>query len=186
LTIQGKGMASTIIDGNRLGSVIQILSGRVTIAGVTFEDGRAVDGGGGISNVGGNVTLFSVRVVNNLSIGLSGSNALSRDAPGAPGYSGLNAQNAEGGGILNEAGSLSIFNSVIESNQAIAGNGGNGGAGGGVVGAAGAPDTSGAIFSAQRAWGGSGGAGGPGGLGAGGGIDNADDAAFFSTAALTT
>src|SRR6516162_10446030 len=43
LTIKGRGAASTIIDGNRLDRVFQVLGGKVSISGVTIQHGR-VDG----------------------------------------------------------------------------------------------------------------------------------------------
>ena len=50
LTIKGKNSASTIIDGNNLDRVFQILGGKVSISNVTIQHGRASGTGGGILN----------------------------------------------------------------------------------------------------------------------------------------
>ena len=132
VTIKGKNAASTIIDGNNLDRVFQVLSGKVQISGVTIQHGRANEGGG-LLNSGGNVKLTSVVVTNNVAAGTTGVNGV----PGAGGAAvGLNGSNggsggtAFGGGIANQTGSLSINKSTIASNQAIGGNGGQGGGGG--------------------------------------------------------
>ena len=61
LTIKGAGSSSTIIDGNSLDRVIEVLHGKVNISGVTIENGVANDGAG-LMNLGGQVTLSSVVV----------------------------------------------------------------------------------------------------------------------------
>ena len=60
LTIKGKGASSTIVDGNSLDRVFQVLSGRVQISGLTIQHGQAEEGGG-LLNSGGQVTLTSDR-----------------------------------------------------------------------------------------------------------------------------
>ena len=51
LSIKGKNSASTIINGNQLDRVFQILSGKVSISNaMTIENGRALEDGGGILN----------------------------------------------------------------------------------------------------------------------------------------
>ena len=65
LTIQGKGATKTIIDGNDMDRVIQVLSGKVSISKVTIQHGLANGQGGGILNSGGKVTLTSVTIQNN-------------------------------------------------------------------------------------------------------------------------
>ena len=47
VSIQGRGEGQTIIDGNNLDRVIQVLGGVVSITGVTIQHGRAVGEGGG-------------------------------------------------------------------------------------------------------------------------------------------
>ncbi len=69
LTIKGKNPASTIIDGNNLDRVFQISSGKVSISNLTIQHGRVVGDGGGILNSGGNVTLTSVRLLNDVAVG---------------------------------------------------------------------------------------------------------------------
>ena len=72
LTIKGKSSASTIIDGNNLDRVFQVLGGKVSISKVTIQHGRAAGDGGGILNSGGQVTLSSVAILNNVAVGNNG------------------------------------------------------------------------------------------------------------------
>ncbi len=195
LTIKGAGAASTIIDGNNLDRVFEILSTSATIAKVTIQHGRASHGAG-VLNSGGNVTLSSVLIQDNLAIGSSGS------AGGGVGGESM------GGGVEDESGTLKITNSVITANHATGGAGGAGTLGTEGVGADGAPGANGAAgtgaagtsagnggtafgggisvdtgaklflsgvkFSGNTVTGGAGGTGGPGGYGFGGsGGDNA-------------
>src|SRR5262249_26736195 len=75
LTIKGKNASQTIIDGNNLDRVFQILGGKVSISNVTIQHGRATIGGG-LLNSGGQVSLSSVAIVNNLAIGTTGGSGL--------------------------------------------------------------------------------------------------------------
>jgi hypothetical protein len=59
VTINGAGAGKTVIDGNNLDRVIQVLRGHVKISGVTIQHGMA-NVGGGFLNSGGQVTLSSV------------------------------------------------------------------------------------------------------------------------------
>ena len=129
LTIKGSGSTSTIIDGNSLDRVFEVLGGSTTISGVTIQNGQANNAGGGLLNLGGRVTLSSVVVVHNRADGASG-------FPGAAalgnsnGGQGGNGMAALGGGIDNAAGSLKIVNSTVMGNLANGGAGGAGGQGG--------------------------------------------------------
>ena len=99
VTIKGQGAGKTIIDGNNLDRVFQIFSGTVSITGVTIEHGRALAGGGGLLNGGGNVTLKNVTLENNVVFGLDGGdgvNGTGGGASGNPGGSGVNGTDAEG------------------------------------------------------------------------------------------
>ena len=69
VSIQGRGAGSTIIDGDNLDRVIEVLGGTVSITGVTIQHGRVVGDGGGIFNSGGRLSLNSVVVANNVAIG---------------------------------------------------------------------------------------------------------------------
>ena len=169
ITIKGASSTGTIIDGNQLDRVFQVLGGNVSISKLTIQDGRAAQGAG-ILNSGGQVTLSSVRIMNNIAIGgtgLNGADGSGGGAVGGDGASGASGETAEGGGILNAAGSMSISNSTISANLALGGSGGDGGMGGfggGAIGAAG--------MQGQGGIGGNGGSGGAGGSGLGGGIFN--------------
>ena len=142
VTIKGKGASSTIIDGNSLDRVFQVLSGKVQISGLTIQHGQANEGGG-LLNSGGNVTLTSVVVANNVAggtVGLQGEAGLGIGEKGGNGGAGTGGGSAVGGGIANESGTLSLSKVAVTANLAQGGNGGAGGAGGdgeGISGAAG-------------------------------------------------
>ena len=173
LTIKGKGAGTTIVDGNNLDRVFQVLSGKVTISNLTIQHGRVVaDGGGGLLNSGGGVALSSVQILNNTSIGLAGGDGINGGSGLAGGAGGLGTA-GEGGGIFNAAGSLKIANSTIASNRAFGGVGGSGGSGGFAGG-----NNGGSGANGQTGRGGNGGAGGAGGDGLGGGVFNAAGASL--------
>ncbi len=169
VTIMGAGAGKTIIDGNNLDRVIEVLGGAVNISGVTIQHGLA-DTGGGILNSGGRVSLASVVVTQNYAAGIAGAPGflgISGGARGGPGGNGGDGTAGLGGGIFNSAGTLSIANSTITGNLALGGNGGQGGEGGSAQGAS-LPGANG-----QDATGGQGGQGGAGAAARGGGIYNA-------------
>ena len=116
LTIRGSGSRSTIIDGNSLDRVLEVLGGATTISGVTIRNGQA-NLGAGLLNEGGRVTLSSVAVVGNHAVGADGATGAAAFA-NASGGQGGNGAVALGGGIDNAAGSLKILNSTITGNQA--------------------------------------------------------------------
>ena len=133
VTIKGKRASATIIDGNAIDRVFQILSGRVRLSGLTIQHGQAEDGGG-LLNSGGQVTLTAGVVPNNMAFGSPGANGVTGSAgtgtvgPGAGfvagvGGAGADAGEALGGGISNEAGTLSLSNSTILLNRAQGGAG---------------------------------------------------------------
>jgi hypothetical protein len=174
LTIKGNGSANTIIDGNNLDRVIEVLSGNVTISNLTIQHGRTGDrGGGGILHAAGTLTLSSVVIANNVSQGANPTQVPAGAAGQAGGFGG-DGDEGGGGGIFNDGGSLIITNSTIVSNQAIGGNGGAGGNGGFMAGASGFNGRTG-----QAGVGGSGGSGGSGADGVGGGILNANNASII-------
>src|SRR5262249_46030522 len=72
LTIKGKTASSTVVDGNNLDRVFQVLGGRVSISNLTIQHGRAPGDGGGVLNSGGQLTLFSVGILNNVAAGRNG------------------------------------------------------------------------------------------------------------------
>ena len=96
LTIKGRNAASTIIDGNNLDRVFQVLSGKVSISKVTIQHGRVVGEGGGILNSGGTVKLTSVRILNNLAVGVSGTNGADGSVSGTSGAGGNGGNGTSG------------------------------------------------------------------------------------------
>ena len=132
VTIKGKGAGQTIVDGNNLDRVFAIFSGKVSLSGMTIQHGHALVAGGGILNSGGKVSLTSVDLENNVAVGINGGagvNGLGGGAVGNPGGAGVEGTVAEGGAIMNGAGTLTMKNCFISTNQASGGSGGNGGNG---------------------------------------------------------
>ena len=171
LNLQGAGTDSTIIDGNNLDRVIQVLGGQVSLTRLTIQHGHVVGaGGGGILNSGGDVTLSSVKVFANEADGLGGGNGIdgAGGSTGAAGGAGGASTAGQGGGIFNSVGSVRLVSSAVLSNHAIGGVGGAGGRGGFGSGASGIQGVAGGAGN-----GGVGGAGGDGADGQGGGIFNA-------------
>ena len=96
VSINGAGMGNTIVDGNGGDRIFDVHNeARVTISGVTVQNGSA-DSGGGVT-VGGALTLHSSRVTDNV------------------------AENV-GGGIF-AGGTVTVTQSRIDGNQANAGGG---------------------------------------------------------------
>lgn len=185
VVIAGAGAASTIIDGNNLDRVFEILGGAsANLIKVTIRNGFASGPGGGIANAG-ELSLSLVALVDNVSRGSNGGASFS--SPGAGG-----TVNGLGGGIYN-SGTLDISQTTIAGNLAQGGNGGShtsfglGGGGGGLGAGGGLYNDGGSVlitastFSTNTASGGNGGNGGPGGSvqgnGGGGGGDGGDGGA---------
>ena len=73
VTIKGAGSNKTIVNGNSLDRVFEVLEANVTIQKLTIEGGSASDGAG-LLNIGGKVTLSSVVVAGNTGQGAAGTN----------------------------------------------------------------------------------------------------------------
>src|SRR5262249_28670139 len=131
LTIGGLGASNLAINGNAASRIFDVGSGEtVTISGLTLKNGLATDGAG-ILNAG-NLTLSSDVFSGNVAQGISGG-GLFGDAGGRGGgveneaggtlaishstftgneaLGGAGGGNAFGGGIYNEAGTLTIDSS---------------------------------------------------------------------------
>ena len=177
ITITGRGHTGTVIDGNRLDRVFQVLSGNATFSQLTIQGGSNPKGGG-LLNSGGRVTLSGVFVQNNEALGAAGADG----ANGVPGVStptnGQNGGDAAGGGVDNASGSLALVDSTVTDNQAIGGKGGRGGVGADHTGADGVPSTDITTRTGHDAGGGVGATGGRGGLAQGGGVFNAPGASL--------
>ena len=65
LAIAGAGVDTTIIDASGIDRVLHVLSGTVSLSGLTVRNGSVVGSGGGILNAG-NLTLTNVKVTQNL------------------------------------------------------------------------------------------------------------------------
>lgn len=117
LTINGSSndATDTVIDAQQLDRVFQIMSGiTLTLNDLTVKGGRAfgVDGGGIYISAGATATLDNVHVEGNTAEPQSGS--------GTGGNTG-----GAGGGIYNE-GTLTMTDSELRNNTALAANGGGG------------------------------------------------------------
>ena len=131
LTIVGSSATSTIVNGGRVGPVVSISSGKVTLSGMTFRNGLSADGGG-IAN-GGTLTLNNSIVSGNTvdagSCGGGGgiynsgrlvidNSTISGNAVNTSDGSGFCF--AGGGGIANTTGgAVTIQNSTISGNRAL-------------------------------------------------------------------
>ena len=184
LTITGAGAASTTIDGNHNGRVLNVgaagkltlnavgITGGLTSSGGTgangFSHDPAVPGGGGDGGAGGDgggiasagtLTINACRVFDNT----TGNGGLGGNGTGPDGNNiintpnpGIGGQGGHGGngGGVYSTGTLTIAGSTIDGN--VTGHGGTGGEG-----------TGGQGFGSFPSGGGSGGIGGPGGFGGG-------------------
>ena len=131
----GQGRGVSIVNGNGIDRVFQVLSGanavfgKLTIeGGVAQDDGTAgalpgttiAEGGGVLVQGGGHVTFSQVSLTGNQAIGGSGRSGTSRTGNGAPGKA------AEGGGLFLSTGTINLTASKLFGNTAVAGAGGNG------------------------------------------------------------
>jgi hypothetical protein len=135
LTILGKGAGASIVNGNRIDRVFQVLGGaNAAFSNMTIEGGLAQDNGsegvlpgttaseGGGVLIGGDahVTFSQVYIQGNQAIGADGRNGTAANLNGAPGHA------ARGGGIFINDGSISLTGSRLTGNSATGGQGGAG------------------------------------------------------------
>jgi hypothetical protein len=180
LQLNGTSKASIVIQDNvaRGGDGFNGVNG--TNPGGNAGIGGDGDGGG-VFNTGA-FTLQFVNFLGNQAIGGKGGTG-GNGRTSAKGGKGGDGGNAQGGGIFNAVGTLTVPNSVFgedsggQGNQALGGNGGNGGNGGGGGGV-------GAGTNGNR--GGDGGAAGNGGFAKGGAVANAGNDATFTNTSFTS
>jgi CSLREA domain-containing protein len=125
LTIQGAGASTTIIQAiNFHDRVFQIISGTVTISGVTVEGGNVSGNGGGIENDSA-LTLQDSVISNNQASGQGGAifNSPGRSLNLTGSTLVGNRADAQGGGIAN-AGNLTSVNSTLSGNTSVSAGGG--------------------------------------------------------------
>jgi len=131
ITIDGTG-AQVTVSGNNAHRSFTINSGKtVSIKGLTITGGNeTADGGGGIKNLGGTLTLTSVNVYGNTAgiaggISSQGSLTLINSNIGGPLAGQPNtATLGSAGGVQNVNGTLTVINSTIANNAATTGGGG--------------------------------------------------------------
>jgi len=135
-TIQGQGAAVTVIDGNAVDRVCQVLGGaRATFRDLTITGGLARDngvagaaagssegrGGGILIEGGGGVSLERVELTDNDVVGGPGANGVQGVSnPGKPGQPG------SGGGLFVSAGTINLSAATVSGNAATGGAGGQG------------------------------------------------------------
>src|SRR5262245_56771062 len=186
------GFSLTIAQLTVTGGLVHGADGAEGADGATGQAGG--NGGSGLTALGGGIfnsgtlTIVASTITNNQAIGGSGGrggkagSAIAPGAAGLAGGAGGSGGSAFGGAIYSEDGStLTITNTLLSFNQAIAGSAGHGGdASAGVAGTAGAAGMSGIGGTAGDPGGpggngGTGGAGGNGGSAHGGGIYTTGD-----------
>jgi len=139
LTVSGRGAGVSIVNGNSIDRVFQVLGGananfnKLTIeGGIARDDGAAhvlptsttAEGGGLLVQGGGHVTLSQVSLTRNQAVGGLGTDGVSTKSSAAAAGSG--GKLAEGGGLFLANGAISLTRSQVSANAAIAGSGGNG------------------------------------------------------------
>ncbi len=135
MNINGAGAATTIIQANANPNtatyrVLRNNGGTITLSGLTFRHGRCngscdgpLDGGGGIINQAGNLTLDASTVSSNYATygggiyNQSGTLTVSNST-----FAG-NSATTIGGGIYNQSGTLTVSNSTFANNSATSGGG---------------------------------------------------------------
>ena len=135
VTVQGKGAQVSIVNGNGIDRVFQVLGGanavfrKMTIeGGVAQDDGTlgalpgttTAEGGGMLVQDGGHITLSQVSLIGNRANGGAGRSGTAAAPNGTPGEA------AEGGGLFISAGMVNLTESKVSGNATTGGLGGNG------------------------------------------------------------
>ena len=106
VTINGPGANQLAVSGGGASRVFQVATGNtVTISDLTVTGGYAPDQGGGILNDGSDLTLSGVDLTQNVT------------------YEGADEEGANGGGVQNLGGTLTVTDSRITDNRALGGSG---------------------------------------------------------------
>ncbi len=126
LTIMGDGSDTTIVDGNQLDRVFDILnSSRVNISGLTIRNGGNVDYGGGIRSNGGFLLLSNSAFTSNTA-GQGGGGVFSTRNLTVTSSLFLTNTALRGGGINVDSGSAAVVSgSIFSGNKTTSGSGGN-------------------------------------------------------------
>ncbi len=174
LTLQGAGAGQTIIDGNGTSSGISVYASdaRVTVSDVTIRNGSA-SWGGGLYNMGTLTLAHSIIVSNTGTAGAGGifntNGALFVSDCAILNNTAQNVGNVgAGGGIENYYGVLTVADSIVSGNIAVA-------SGGGIMSSNGALAIRNSVISNNRANGQS---------AAGGGLFSASPAALTNVAII--
>jgi hypothetical protein len=135
VTIEGQGAGVSIVNGNEIDRVFQVLGEadavfrKLTIEGGTAQDdgtsgklpGTTVSRGGGVLlQDGAHVTLSKVTLTGNRANGGAGRSGTAGRLDGSPGEAG------EGGGLFLSTGTVDLSDSNVSGNNALGGRGGSG------------------------------------------------------------
>ena len=118
----GAGSAGAA-GGQAIGGALYINSGSVAISGSTLAGNVSRGGHGGSGGSGGHGGNGGAKTTLGHRYGASGGN-------GGNGSNGGNGGEAQGGGIFNDSGTITLVNSTLAGNEAASGRGSAGGAGG--------------------------------------------------------
>ena len=120
LTIGGAGAGITIIDGGALDRVLHIRAGTVEISGVTVQNGRIDEDGGGILNEG-NLIIEGSTISHNVTTGVFGGGGINNNGSLVliDTIISYNSAQQSGGGFRSSVGkSASLTSTVVEFNRA--------------------------------------------------------------------
>jgi len=124
LTISGAGASTTLVDGNGLDRIFQVLGViDVTLEGMTLQNGAQVDRGAGLFNNGGLVTIRDSLVYSNTAnIGTDPTGGgLYNDGNGVVTLDNTIVQSntaSQGGGVFNNSGTVIFADSTVVGNTA--------------------------------------------------------------------
>ncbi len=126
VTVNGDGANTTTINGGAIDRVLHIVSGTVSVSGVTITNGNApgLAGGGILVSSGTSLTVANSTIASNtgdLGGGFSSSGALTIENSTISGNNAL-----VGAGIRMTSGTVTITNTTISGNNASVGFGGGG------------------------------------------------------------
>lgn len=128
VTIQGEGRATTIIDAQRSGRVLHVVSGSLLLKDVTVTDGYSPPAHGGGIRVETNATLVNVDVVDNEHGAGGGGGIANFGTLSVTGGSiSENVSGGEGGGVWNDGPTATLTGVALKDNRA------NNGGGGGIL-----------------------------------------------------
>ncbi len=124
ITLLGSGAATTVIDGDGLDRVFDVLGGASTLSGLTIRDGDGGPQGGGIAvGLGAALNLGSVIVTANVAISGAGIYSQGNTTLADVRLTGNGDATTVTGGGLNNSGSATLTRVTVDNNTATRGAG---------------------------------------------------------------